>query len=305
MFALRGRDAAATWSAAAGPSDPALARRTDPCSLRALHGGAGRADNLLSFARSAAAGAREVAFWFGGRVPAGAAAAPRASDAMYAIVPCRVERAPVVFSAACGGAAVAEGIAALEHGAGATICDLWRHSGLAAALGDTCGSTAVSGGSGAATCVAIAGEAALDRAWHVAHAIRGAIGEPAPGTGLPLLWVAPHMAAAAAVLSAAAASASDTTGASHAHGWPPAGALEGSESADAVHTVVVALGTVRAPAVSEVWRLAYARRRCAVRRAGVAWTREWLRRRRVAPAGGCVPGAARLPRRARGNGGAR
>ena len=63
VLAARGLDAARAWSHIIGPEDPAVARRTDPASLRARFG-IDRARNLLSCARSAERSRREAAFWF-------------------------------------------------------------------------------------------------------------------------------------------------------------------------------------------------------------------------------------------------
>ncbi|XP_013420923.1 uncharacterized protein LOC106181165 isoform X1 [Lingula anatina] len=68
-IALRGTFARSIWLDAVGPSDPALARRTDPNSLCALYGGESREECLLFCPRNPARIQTELARWFGGRVP--------------------------------------------------------------------------------------------------------------------------------------------------------------------------------------------------------------------------------------------
>ncbi|XP_060589717.1 dynein axonemal assembly factor 8-like [Ruditapes philippinarum] len=68
---IRGTAARSLWLDAVGPSDPALARRTDPNSLCALYGGESRDECLLFCPRTAARVHTELARWFGGRVPPG------------------------------------------------------------------------------------------------------------------------------------------------------------------------------------------------------------------------------------------
>lgn len=68
---IRGSIARSLWLDAVGPSDPVLARRTDPNSLCALYGGDSRDECLLFCPRTAARVQTELARWFGGRVPPG------------------------------------------------------------------------------------------------------------------------------------------------------------------------------------------------------------------------------------------
>ena len=68
---LRGTLARSIWLDAVGPSDPALARRTDPNSLCALYGGDSRDECLLFCPRNSTRVQQELARWFGGRVPPG------------------------------------------------------------------------------------------------------------------------------------------------------------------------------------------------------------------------------------------
>lgn len=68
---VRGTAARSLWLDAVGPSDPALARRTDPNSLCALYGGESRDECLLFCPRTPARVQTELARWFGGRVPPG------------------------------------------------------------------------------------------------------------------------------------------------------------------------------------------------------------------------------------------
>lgn len=68
---LRGTLARSIWLDAVGPSDPVLARRTDPNSLCALYGGESRDECLLFCPRNQTRVQQELARWFGGRVPPG------------------------------------------------------------------------------------------------------------------------------------------------------------------------------------------------------------------------------------------
>lgn len=68
---LRGTFARAIWLDAVGPTDPALARRTDPNSLCALFGGASRDECLLFSPRNPSRVHSELTRWFAGRVPPG------------------------------------------------------------------------------------------------------------------------------------------------------------------------------------------------------------------------------------------
>lgn len=68
---LRGTFARAIWLDAVGPTDPALARRTDPNSLCALYGGASRDECLLFSPRNPSRVHSELTRWFAGRVPSG------------------------------------------------------------------------------------------------------------------------------------------------------------------------------------------------------------------------------------------
>ena len=65
-IAMRRPAAIATWCAVVGPEDSVIARKTDPCSLRALYGTA-RGDTLLSCSRSPAQAHTHLACWFGRR----------------------------------------------------------------------------------------------------------------------------------------------------------------------------------------------------------------------------------------------
>ena len=69
VMALRGLHAVDKWLAATGPEDPVLARRTDPQSLRALHGET-KALNLLACTRAPVRSTRDMALFFGGRIQA-------------------------------------------------------------------------------------------------------------------------------------------------------------------------------------------------------------------------------------------
>ncbi|XP_070548273.1 dynein axonemal assembly factor 8-like [Ptychodera flava] len=68
-LALRGHCARSKWLDAVGPSDPQLARRTDPLSLCAKYGGESRDEVWLFCPRNPARINSELARWFGGRVP--------------------------------------------------------------------------------------------------------------------------------------------------------------------------------------------------------------------------------------------
>ena len=69
-LAIRGTFARSLWLDAVGPSDPSLARRTDPMSLCALYGGDSRDECFLFCPRNPTRVLTELARWFGGRVPA-------------------------------------------------------------------------------------------------------------------------------------------------------------------------------------------------------------------------------------------
>ncbi|XP_002738289.2 dynein axonemal assembly factor 8-like [Saccoglossus kowalevskii] len=68
-LALRGHCARSKWLDAVGPSDPQLARRTDPNSLCAKYGGQSRDESWLFCPRNPARINSELSRWFGGRVP--------------------------------------------------------------------------------------------------------------------------------------------------------------------------------------------------------------------------------------------
>lgn len=68
-LAIRGTYARDIWLEAVGPSDPILARRTDPNSLCALYGGESRDECLLFCPRNPDRIHSELCRWFGGRVP--------------------------------------------------------------------------------------------------------------------------------------------------------------------------------------------------------------------------------------------
>ena len=68
-LSLRGTFARSIWLDAVGPSDPALARSTDPNSLCALYGGESRDESLIFCPRNPARVNTELCRWFGGRVP--------------------------------------------------------------------------------------------------------------------------------------------------------------------------------------------------------------------------------------------
>ncbi|OWF38942.1 uncharacterized protein LOC110465662 [Mizuhopecten yessoensis] len=68
---IRGTFGRTIWLDAVGPSDPSLARRTDPNSLCALYGGSSRDESLLFCPRNQTRVHIELTRWFGGRVPPG------------------------------------------------------------------------------------------------------------------------------------------------------------------------------------------------------------------------------------------
>ncbi|XP_060073808.1 dynein axonemal assembly factor 8-like [Ylistrum balloti] len=68
---IRGTFGRTIWLDAVGPSDPSLARRTDPNSLCALYGGSSRDECLLFCPRNQNRVHIELTRWFGGRVPPG------------------------------------------------------------------------------------------------------------------------------------------------------------------------------------------------------------------------------------------
>lgn len=70
-LAMRGTFARSIWLDAVGPSDPSLARRTDPNSLCAMYGGSSREECLLFCPRNPMRVQSELVRWFGGRVPQG------------------------------------------------------------------------------------------------------------------------------------------------------------------------------------------------------------------------------------------
>ncbi|RUS90014.1 hypothetical protein EGW08_002201, partial [Elysia chlorotica] len=72
-IALRGTFARTIWLDAVGPSDPCLARRTDPNSLCAELGGDSRDRAMLFCPRNPSRVQSELTRWFGGRVTEGAA----------------------------------------------------------------------------------------------------------------------------------------------------------------------------------------------------------------------------------------
>lgn len=67
-LALRGVHARSVWIDVIGPSDPVLARRTDPMSLCAQYGGQSRDTCLLFCPRTPTRTAAEIVRWFGCRV---------------------------------------------------------------------------------------------------------------------------------------------------------------------------------------------------------------------------------------------
>ncbi|XP_033096737.1 uncharacterized protein LOC117101002 isoform X3 [Anneissia japonica] len=69
VFALRGANARRNWLNIVGPSDPQIARRTDPTSLVALFGGDDRSEVGIYCPRNQDRVNYELALWFGGRVP--------------------------------------------------------------------------------------------------------------------------------------------------------------------------------------------------------------------------------------------
>lgn len=78
LLALRGPHALALWRVMLGPSDPVLARQTDPQSLNAKFGGENRSE-ALAFAPPSSLGkaAADVAWAFGGRIEAEEAILPK------------------------------------------------------------------------------------------------------------------------------------------------------------------------------------------------------------------------------------
>ncbi|XP_071958654.1 dynein axonemal assembly factor 8-like [Antedon mediterranea] len=68
-FALRGAKARIKCLNIVGPSDPQIARRTDPKSLIALFGGDSRSEVAIYCPRNEGRVNYELALWFGGRVP--------------------------------------------------------------------------------------------------------------------------------------------------------------------------------------------------------------------------------------------
>ncbi|XP_071807042.1 dynein axonemal assembly factor 8-like [Asterias amurensis] len=68
-IAVRGAMARTRWLDAVGPTDPQLARRTDPHSLIALFGGKTREEVPIYCPRNPNRISYELALWFGGRVP--------------------------------------------------------------------------------------------------------------------------------------------------------------------------------------------------------------------------------------------
>jgi hypothetical protein len=123
--ALRGPDAAGVWAEAVGPEDPAVARQTDPDSLRAALG-VDRARNLVAVSRTAERGRRDAEAWFGpdalGEWPApgigSPAAAAAAAWAGIEVLVARAEEAVVVVLRAglTGGEAAAVLAAFLQRG---------------------------------------------------------------------------------------------------------------------------------------------------------------------------------------------
>ncbi|ESO90664.1 hypothetical protein LOTGIDRAFT_233665 [Lottia gigantea] len=68
-LAIRGTFARSIWLDAVGPSDPVLARRTDPNSLCAQFGGESREECLLFCPRNSNRVLSEMTRWFAGRIP--------------------------------------------------------------------------------------------------------------------------------------------------------------------------------------------------------------------------------------------
>lgn len=93
-LALRGPHAVQVWQDAVGPADPQLARVTDPNSLRARHG-VSAVKSLVTSSRTLDGACRELAFWFGGRLPGDldaatvtvADASPHATDNSVYVAP--------------------------------------------------------------------------------------------------------------------------------------------------------------------------------------------------------------------------
>ena len=85
LLAVRGPHALSIWRTLLGPSDPQLARRTDPASLNARFGGQGR-DEVAALAPSSsiARAQADMAWAFGGRIDAKSPALPK--DAVHAVV---------------------------------------------------------------------------------------------------------------------------------------------------------------------------------------------------------------------------
>lgn len=69
LLALRGPQAISRWQDEMGPVDSKLAQRTDPNSLRALYSYGTKEDHLFWCPRNEQSAGRELARWFGGRVP--------------------------------------------------------------------------------------------------------------------------------------------------------------------------------------------------------------------------------------------
>ncbi|XP_063790850.1 dynein axonemal assembly factor 8-like isoform X3 [Pseudophryne corroboree] len=68
ILVLRGHHASEIWGNISGPSDPQLARLTDPNSINALYGHT-REDTLLYYPRTSGRIWRDLSLWFGGRIP--------------------------------------------------------------------------------------------------------------------------------------------------------------------------------------------------------------------------------------------
>ena len=68
VMAIRGPSASTRWDNAVGPTDPMLARRTDPHSLRAKHGKDKSRNLVRSVPNMARNSLRELQFFFGGRM---------------------------------------------------------------------------------------------------------------------------------------------------------------------------------------------------------------------------------------------
>ncbi|CAE8588383.1 unnamed protein product [Polarella glacialis] len=77
LLAIRGPHALGLWRSLLGPTDPQLARRTDPSSLNARFGGESRDEALAPAPPSSAARAAAAVVWaFGGRVDAASPSQP-------------------------------------------------------------------------------------------------------------------------------------------------------------------------------------------------------------------------------------